>query len=41
MSKKQKIKEEEKKDRRIPTTRYSPEYRVGLTSAQIHLPILT
>ncbi|MCU6746579.1 MULTISPECIES: cation-translocating P-type ATPase [Lachnospiraceae] len=35
MSKKQKIKEEEKKDRRIPTTRYSPEYRVGLTSAQV------
>lgn len=35
MARKQKIKAEEKADRRIPTTRYCPEYREGLTGAQV------
>ena len=35
MARRQKTKTEERKDRRIPTTRYRPEYREGLTSAQV------
>ena len=27
--------QEEKKDRRIPTTRYHPDYKTGLTSQQV------
>lgn len=35
MPKRRPVQTEEKKDRRIPTTRYEPEYKKGLTSQQV------
>ena len=35
MSKRRSVQTEEKKDRRIPTTRYDPDYKKGLTSQQV------
>ena len=35
MPRRKTVQTEEKKDRRIPTTRYDPEYKKGLTSQQV------
>ncbi|WP_302013481.1 cation-translocating P-type ATPase [[Ruminococcus] torques] len=35
MARKKKLQVEEKKERRLPTTRYNPEYKKGLTSQQV------
>ena len=35
MARRKKLQVEEKKERRIPTTRYNPEYKKGLTSQQV------
>ncbi len=35
MARRQKLQVEEKKERRLPTTRYNPEYKKGLTSQQV------
>ena len=35
MSKRRSVQTEEKKDRRLPTTRYDPDYKKGLTSQQV------
>lgn len=32
MARRKKLQVEEKKERRLPTTRYNPEYKKGLTS---------
>ena len=33
MARRKKLQVEEKKERRLPTTRYNPEYKKGLTSS--------
>ena len=35
MARRKKLQVEEKKERRLPTTRYNPEYKTGLTSQQV------
>mgnify|MGYP006910467007 FL=1 len=35
MARRKKLQVEEKKERRLPTTRYNPEYKKGLTSQQV------